>query len=154
MADPHVFEFRGTFELPLTPRQTWAQLERTERYESWWPWMRHLEVEGNPLDPGTAFTFLIVAPIPFTMRLRAEVTSAEPPDRVEARVSGDLTGTADMTFSPNGPGRSLAEVHWEVEVTRPTIRSVARVTRPLLLWGQGWAVDIAFREFRRHLDVA
>ncbi len=153
MADPHVFEFQGTFELPLTIEDTWAELERTDQYESWWPWMRHLEVTGEPLDPGTAFSFLVFAPIPVTMRMRAEVTSAEPPHRIEAAVSGDLRGSASMHFRTATVG-TLADIQWQVEVVRPSIRSVARVTRPVLLWGQRWAVDIAIREFRRHLKAA
>ena len=154
MGSPYGFHYRGSFELPLTPDEAWSTLTETEHYESWWPWMRHLEVRGDPLLPGTSFAFLVVAPIPFAMRLRAEVTEADPPGRIEADVSGDLAGTATMTFSPSGRRGSVAEVFWEVEVVRPSLRPLARVTRPILLWGQGWAVDIAFREFRRHLNAA
>jgi hypothetical protein len=126
----------------------------TEHYESWWPWMRHLEVDGEPMAPGTTFSFLVVAPIPFAMRLRARVTEADPPDRVEADVSGDLSGVATMTFAPSGRRGAVADISWDVEVVRPGLRPIARVTRPILLWGQGWAVDVAFREFRRHLEAA
>lgn len=154
MADPHLFRYRGTFELPLTPAQAWSELHRTDQYESWWPWMRHLDVRGDPLRPGTSFAFVVVAPIPFTMRLCAEISGASPPDRIEAQVSGDLAGTATMTFEPAPSGGAIADISWEVEVVRPAFRPIARVGRPILLWGQGWAVDIAFREFRRHLNAA
>lgn len=116
--------------------------------------MRHLEVRGTPLEPGTSFAFVVVAPIPFTMRLTAEVSAASPPDHIEAAVSGDLAGSATMTFEEASAGRSVADIGWEVEVVRPGLRPVARVARPILLWGQGWAVDVAFREFRRHLTNA
>ncbi|MDQ4144296.1 MAG: hypothetical protein M3198_11240 [Actinomycetota bacterium] len=154
MPNPHLFEFNGTFELPLTVEETWDELERTDQYETWWPWMRKLEVVGDPLDPGTTFSFLIVAPIPFTMRLKAEVTRAQPPCKIEAAVSGDLTGKASMTFERAGSRQVTATIWWEVEVTRSSLRSVARATRPILLWGQRWAVDIALRGFRRHLAAA
>ncbi len=116
--------------------------------------MRHLEVSGDPMAPGTSFAFLVVAPIPFTMRLRAEVAAASPPDRIEAKVSGDLAGEATMAFDSSPSGGTIADIGWDVEVVRPAFRPIARVARPILLWGQGWAVDIALREFRRHLDAA
>ena len=154
MSDPHLFDYQGTFELPLSRLDTWATLEQTEHYESWWPWMRHLDVDGPPLEPGTAFSFLVVAPIPFTMRLRVHVDQAREPEMIAATIAGDLKGTASMTFADQGAGRTVAHISWSVEAVRPAIRSIARVTRPLLLWGQGWAVDVALKGFRRHLDAA
>ncbi len=154
MADPHAFDYQGTFELPLARHDTWATLEQTENYESWWPWMRHLEVDGYPLEPGTTFSFLVVAPIPVTMRLRVHVGEASPPEAITATIAGDLGGTASMKFEEQGPARTVAHIAWNVEVVRPALRSIARVTRPLLLWGQTWAVNIALKEFRRHLDAA
>lgn len=150
MPDPHVFEYQGTFELPLARDRAWDILGQTEHYQSWWPWMRHLEVGGEPLERGSSFSFLVVAPIPFTMRLRVEVANAEEPESIEARVRGDLSGTATMEFEEHGSD-TKAHIGWTVEVVKPSLRPVARVMRPLLLWGQTWAVDVALRGFRRHL---
>ena len=154
MSDPYVFDYRGTFELPLARPDTWTTLEQTQHYESWWPWMRHLEVDGVPLEPGTAFSFLVVAPIPFTMRLRVHVDEAQSPEAISATIAGDLEGTATMRFEEQGPTRTVAYISWSVEVSRPALRPIARATRPLLLWGQTWAVNVALKEFRRHLDAA
>ena len=154
MSDPHVFDYRGTFELPLSRRDTWVTLEQSQHYEAWWPWMRHLEVDGVPLEVGTNYSFLVVAPIPFTMRLRVRVDEALSPETISATIAGDLDGTASMTFEEQGPARTVAHISWSVEVARPALRSIARVTRPLLLWGQSWAVNVALKEFRRHLDAA
>ena len=154
MSNPYIFSYEGAFELPLEPPGAWDRLEQTDLYQSWWPWMRHLEVEGNPLEPGSAYTFLVVAPIPFTMRLRVEVEQAEEPNSISAAVGGDLEGTASMTFERQAEGRTVAHIGWTIEVVKPGLRPLARVTRPLLLWGQTWAVDVALRGFRRHLDAA
>ncbi len=154
MGDPHVFSYRGTFELPLARHEAWEILGHTEHYQKWWPWMRHLEVDGEPLEPGTAFSFLVVAPVPFTMRLRVAVDSAREPEAIDARVEGDLGGRAALAFEEQGPDRTVAHIEWTVEVVKPTLRPVARVMRPLLLWGQNWAVDVALRGFRGHLNTA
>ena len=154
MGDPYVFTYGGAFELPLEPHEAWDTLGQSDHYQSWWPWMRHLEVDGRPLEPGSAYSFLVVAPIPFTMRLRVEVREAREPDSIEARIEGDLQGKANLVFEKQGAGRCVAQLGWTVEVVKPSLRPLVRVTRPLLLWGQSWAVAVALRGFRRHLDAA
>lgn len=154
MGNPYVFSYEGAFELPLEPPEAWERLGQTDNYQSWWPWMRHLELDGKPLEPGSAYSFVVVAPIPFTMRLRVEVDDAEEPGSIAALVRGDLEGRAGLDFERQAPGRTVAHIAWTVEVVKPGLRPLARVTRPLLLWGQSWAVDVALRGFRRHLDAA
>lgn len=146
------FCYRDTHELPLSRRSAWAQLTRAELYPTWWSWMRDLEVTGTPLEPGTTFTFRVVAPIPFTMRLVVEVIDSKEAERLEATIHGDLVGTATMSFEEISAESTRATLGWNVEVHKPRVRGAARALRPILQWGQNWAVDSALKGFLRHLD--
>jgi hypothetical protein len=114
--------------------------------------MRDLVVEGDGIRPGTSFSFRVVSPLPYRMRLRVEVLEAEPMRGV-ATVTGDLAGTGDIRLSETSGG-SLVELHWSVEIKHPQMRIAARVAGPLLRWGQKWAVQSALRGFLRHVAPA
>ena len=136
----------------MSPTRAWELLKRAELYPKWWPWMRRLEVSGSPLEPGTTFSFLVVAPIPFTMRVRLEIVESKEDARVEAEVKGDLVGRAEMSFVAVSDEVTEATLEWDVEVRKPGVRTAARALRPVLIWGQNWAVETALRGFLRHLD--
>ena len=131
--------------------ETWTTLEQADLYETWWPWMRRLEISGTPLEPDTTFSFLVVAPIPFTMNLTVRIEESIAPERIRARITGDLEGSASMTFDEITGQATVANLEWTVEVMKPGMRRAARALRPLLQWGQSWAVDVALRGFLRHL---
>ena len=114
--------------------------------------MRDLEVTGTPLEPGTTFTFRVVAPIPFTLRLVVEIVNSKEAEQLEAAIHGDLVGSATMFFEEVSPESTRATLAWNVEVHKPRVRGAARALRPILQWGQNWAVDSALRGFLRHLN--
>ena len=150
MAGPHSYSYQGTHDLPIGRDRAWDLLQQTDLYPKWWPWMRRLEVTGTPLEPGTTFTFRVVAPIPFTMQMEVEVDEAVENEFIRASVRGDLAGTAEMSFEEID-GATAATLSWTVEVQKPRIRTAARAIRPILQWGQNWAVETALRGFLRHI---
>ncbi len=113
--------------------------------------MHDLEARGNGLDPGSELDFAVVSPLPYRMRLRVRVIDARRPDRIEADIDGHLRGTGSIELREEGESITLVEVAWTVEVRDRAMRVGARVARPLIKWGQDWAVRVALRNFRRHL---
>jgi carbon monoxide dehydrogenase subunit G len=150
VGSPYVFDYRGEFRFDLEADVLWAKLGSTDRYPEWWPWMRDLEVTGSPLEPGSEFRFKVVSPLPWTMRLAVAVARSERPRRVEAEVDGHLRGPAALVFTPEGD-RTVVEVSWSVEVVDRAMRVGARVARPVIRWGQDWAIRTALRTFNEHL---
>ena len=153
MSSPYIFEYERAYDFALDRTAMWDALLRTDRYETWWEWMRDLRVEGSPATPGSVFSFAVVAPIPFSMHLRVRVEEVVPERSIAASVEGDLRGRALMRFEdqPNG---CRATVSWSVELMQRALRVGARVAHPVLRWGQDWAVGTALRGFERHLRGA
>lgn len=152
MPGPHSFTYEGTHTLPLSRARAWDLLRQPHLYSKWWPWMRRLEVSGAPLEPGTTFTFYVVAPIPFPLRLVVEIVESKEDERIEASVAGDLVGRAEMSFAEISGDVTQATLRWDVDVRKQGVRTAARTLRSILQWGQTWAVDVALRGFLRHLD--
>jgi hypothetical protein len=84
------------------------------------------------------------------MHISVFVTESQAPHLIRGDVSGDLKGKATLQLEGEGD-RSLCRVTWEVEIANTGIRRVIHIARPILLWAQRWAVEIALKGFRAHL---
>ena len=151
MGSPYDVSYRGSHVFAATPEQLWRELARVDRFESWWPWMRDVRLEGAALEAGSTISFRVVPPVRFTMHVAVDVTDSNEPDWIEGAVSGDLSGTARLDLRPRGVG-TVCDVAWDVEIADPKLRRIIHVARPILLWAQRWAVEIALHGFRSHLS--
>lgn len=113
--------------------------------------MRDVRLEGEALRPGSVISFGIDPPVPFKMTISVAVTDSEEPDWLEGDVSGDLFGKARLELIDEGE-HAICHVSWDVEIANTGIRRVISVARPILLWAQRWAVEIALHGFRSHLS--
>jgi hypothetical protein len=145
-----VFCFERSWTVPLERGALWDAVAETGRYDDWWPWLH--DYRPARLVAGERAQATIAPPLPYRLRLGLEVSRAEPPARVEAVVSGDLTGVADLRFVPVPDGTEI-RLQWEVELTRPGLRAIEPVARPVLRWGHDWIVDQAMRSFLVHHDL-
>ncbi len=112
--------------------------------------MRNVQLEGEALSPGSTISFGIDPPVPFKMTVRVTVTDSRAAEWIEGDVSGDLSGRARLELHDEPPG-ALCVVTWDVEIANRGIRRVIHVARPILIWAQHWAVEIALHGFREHL---
>jgi carbon monoxide dehydrogenase subunit G len=147
---PYVIDYEGTFHLDLPPDQVWAIISRTDRFEDWWGWLREFETEGSELEAGSVLRGVVVPPLPYRMRLEVVLTNSARPRRIDAAVSGDLRGTATLTFTPDGDGTE-ATVSWTIEMMQRPMRVAARLAHPLLRWGHDLVVQATVDNFRRLL---
>lgn len=150
---PYRIAFEGSFAFPIPPERLWAALERTEDYPRWWRWMRDIEVTGDWPEEGSTLTFNVAAPIPYRLRLTVTVEEEASPRSVKAQVEGSLTGEGGLDLEPTSEGTN-AQVGWDVEVTSRALRPMIGIARPILVRAQHWAVTVALRGFRRHLERA
>ena len=145
----YVMDYEGSFTFPLTPEQMWDTID-FERFESWWPWMRDLQVRGPALEPGSDISFVVVTPLPYKMSLHLFLEDVEEPHFIAGRVTGDLEGPAHLSIAEHQEGCVLTLV-WQVEMMQRAMRLAAIVGRPILERAHDWAVDIAIRGFREHV---
>lgn len=151
MGSPYDVSYRGSHDFAATPERLWQELARVDQFERWWPWMRDVRLDGAALEPGSRISFRVVPPVPFTMRIAVDVIDSNEPEWIEGAVSGDLSGSARLELRPRGAG-SVCDVAWDVELADPKVRRIVHVARPVLLWAQRWAVEIALHGFRSHLS--
>ena len=151
MGSPFDVSYSGTHLFEAPPDVVWNELQRVDMFERWWPWMKEVQLRGEALAPGSIISFVVDPPVPYKMDIAVMVTISEPRRLLKGAVSGDLTGTASLEFDEQS-GQTSVAVRWDVELANLRIRAGILIARPILLWAQRWAVEVALRGFRSHLD--
>jgi hypothetical protein len=147
---PYVIDYRGAFDFDLSPEAMWSSLERCERFEGWWGWLREFRLDGPGLETGTVLHGLVSPPVPYQMRVDVVLDRCTRPARIDASVEGDLEGDAHLVLASRGTG-TRAEVAWTVEMKQRPMRLAARLASPLLRWGHDRVVEATVAGFRRQL---
>jgi hypothetical protein len=151
---PSPFAFDREWRFAVTTEELWATLARTDRYPEWWPWLRELDVEGEPLTAGSVAGLVIQAPLPYQLHCTVTVEDAVAERSLSARVAGDLAGPARLELRPGGGSAdgsgSVARLTWTLEVEAPLLRVFARVGRPAMSWAHDRIVERGLREFEGH----
>jgi uncharacterized protein YndB with AHSA1/START domain len=132
------------FDVP--PAALWEALSRTDRYRSWWSWLRRFD--GPGLVEGTTTRCEVRAPLPYSLRFDVVVTRVVPARAVDATITGDIAGPAALAIEANGAG-SAASLEWTVELRDPSLRAAALLGRPVMQWAHDRVVATGVEEFRR-----
>jgi hypothetical protein len=145
-----VIDYRGRFAFDVSPEAIWSSIEHSERFETWWAWLREFRIEGPGLVAGAVLHGVVSPPVPYTMRIRVVIDRCVPGRQIDATVHGDLEGAARIVLGPTATG-TCAEVSWTIEMTQRPMRMAARVAHPLMRWGHDRVVEATVAGMRRHL---
>lgn len=143
-----VIDYADTFSFPDGPAELWDDVERFDRYEAWWRWLREFRAEIGGLVEGNILRGTVAPPLPIRLRLEVRLEQCERPHLIRASVGGDLRGSARVTLQPDGAGTRV-DVAWSLAMVREPVRSLARVAQPLARWGHDRVVEMAVEGFRR-----
>ncbi len=148
-----VISYRRGYSFDLAPDELWDRIEEIDQFEKWWPWLTDFWLEGDGLSDGSILHGVVTPPLPYRMRLRIQLDGCDRPRAIDAVISGDLIGDAQIRFRPQAAG-TWAEVAWRVEMRQPAMRLASRIGRPVLQWGHDRVVESTVAGFRRRLNAA
>lgn len=133
-----------TYEFPLPSETVWAALLRTDRYRSWWPWLRHFE--PGPLTPGARWCCVVQPPLPYRVAFDLVIGEVREGMLVTAAVEGGLVGDARLELVARPTGCALHLAASLVPADR-LLRTVAGAAPPIARFGHDWILDTGFRQF-------
>ena len=139
-----VIRYRRAFDFDHAPQQVWAGIERVDEFERWWPWLQEFRLEGESLTAGSVLHGVVVPPLPYRMRIRVALTRCDAPVAIDAVVTGDLEGQAEMRMEPHRGGARI-EVAWTMEMMQRPMRVASRFGLPVLQWGHDRVVEMTLR---------
>lgn len=123
----------------------WDAIGNVDDYQRWWPWLRTFEAEA--LEEDQTWRCTIRPPLPYELSLDVTLERVERPHRVDARVGGDLTGSARLDLGPVGDGCEI-RLRSVLSPRRGMLRTVADWAPWIARRGHDWVLDTGLRQFR------
>jgi uncharacterized protein YndB with AHSA1/START domain len=135
------YRFVDTWTVPAPIDEVYEIVGDTLRYPEWWG-ASFLEVTGDegPPRPGRRASVVARGFLPYRIRWSAVVTEADPPNGFSIELSGDFEGGGRWILTPED-GATRAELDWRPAVTKPLVRYLTPILRPLFAKNHYWAMD-------------
>ena len=132
------------YHVPATPQVVWTRLAATDEYRQWWPWLREFEAIG--LHAGDEWQCRVRPPLPYTVRFTIVLDEVDEPRTIEARIDGDIVGTARVTLSERDDGCEI-RLTSTLSPRGRAVRIMADLARPVARRGHDWVLDTGARQF-------
>jgi hypothetical protein len=95
--------------------------------------------DTGPAAPGKRARLVTRGFLPYRLRWELECVEAVPARTLVSRLSGDFEGEGIWTFDPRGTGTRVT-LEWRPVVTKPLVRHLTPLLRPLFEWNHRWAM--------------
>lgn len=121
--------------LDAQPDRVWDALYDVESWPRWWPYVRRVEklAAGDGNGVGAVHRFTWSSRLPYSLTFDAQVTEVQRPRRMVGEARGELDGTGIWALALEDDVTRV-RYEWRVRVTRPWMRLVAPLARPVFAW--------------------
>jgi uncharacterized protein YndB with AHSA1/START domain len=143
---PKHFKLVTEWNLDASIERVWPLLTRVEEWPLWWRAVRQVELlqKGDANGVGAVHRMTWKTALPYQLTFDMCMTRIEPMSVIEGRASGELDGVGLWTLRPHGAGTHV-RYDWNVEVTKPWMRTLAPILRPVFAWNHkvvmGWGEE-------------
>lgn len=124
----------------------WAAMADVDSYRTWWPWLRRFEAEALATD--RLWRCVVRPPLPYTVTFAIAFTRVVERSVVEARVTGDVVGDAELTLRDADAGCEVV-VRSDLRPDSPFLRLLARTVPGVARYGHDWILGTGARQFER-----
>jgi len=137
------------------PVAVWAVLMAPEEWPTWWRAVKQVDVlaPGDTTGIGTYRRFTWRTALPYAIAINMRTTLIEPLSVIEGQADGELTGTGRWTLTPQNGG-TLVRYDWIVNVTKPWMRLLAPILRPVFAWNHNKVMQWGYEGLKRKLGEA
>jgi hypothetical protein len=142
--------FERTFVFDGSPSDLWDAVALIARRNDFDDRLFRFELDGRPLETDSTVDVEVTPPLPYRVRLQIQFSECTRPSEIRIALRGDVEGVGSVYLLPRGE-ETHVRATWNVELVQPSMRTVARVAYPVVVWGQDLVVDAIVRAFRRRL---
>ena len=148
------FNLVSEWRLAAPVDRVWAELMRPDDWPQWWRAVKRVETlaEGDARGVGAIRRLTWGSALPYELTFEMRATRVEPMTVIEGRASGELDGTGRWTLTPDGNG-TLVRYDWQIEVTKPWMRTLAPLLRPAFAWNHNVVMGWGYQGLRRRLGL-
>jgi hypothetical protein len=136
------YVFRTVWRVAGAVEEVMTVLGDAQSLPQWWPSV-YLSVDpvADPGPDGTGATVDLHTKgwLPYTLRWRLTITEPMTSSGFALKASGDLNGTGQWTFTPDGP-EVVITYDWQVVATKPLLRRLSWLLKPVFSANHRWAM--------------
>jgi uncharacterized protein YndB with AHSA1/START domain len=101
------YQFVSTWRFQAPVEKVWEEIFHTERWPSWWRYVRRVDQldPGDDSGVGRGQHLVFTTRLPYRLGFDIRVRRAEPPSVLEADATGELEGVGRWTLTLEGGGR-------------------------------------------------
>jgi uncharacterized protein YndB with AHSA1/START domain len=133
-----------TLHFPHPREQVWSAMGEVGSYPKWWPWLKSFDADA--LRTGAVWRCSVSPPLPYTVSFAIEFIEVVECERVQASVSGDISGTAHLVLSDAGKGCDVV-VRSDLEPRSTFLRVLAATVPPVARFGHDWILATGAKQF-------
>lgn len=148
----YAFVTRWRFDAPI--ERVWEAIRDADRWPSWWRSVVSVEAvaPGDAAGVGEVRRFTWRGRLPYTLTFDMRTTRVEPPTALDGSASGELEGEGRWRLASDDGG-TFVRYDWNVRATKPWMRLLAPVARPLFAWNHDAVMKDGERGLRRLLGA-
>ncbi len=146
------FSLVSDWRLDAPIERVWELIETTEEWPGWWRAVKGAWIVRVGREDGVGSVHRInwSTALPYTLMFDVETVRVERLRELEGRAFGELDGTGIWTFTPEGDTTHVRYL-WRVEVTKPWMRLLAPLLRPVFTWNHNKVMRWGLEGARRRL---
>ncbi|GAB3582712.1 SRPBCC family protein [Amycolatopsis endophytica] len=145
----NAYRFRDTWLLSAPVRSVYDAVVDLAAYPRWWPDV----IEVSRVDEDTA-ELVCRAALPYALTIRMRRAEEDPrTGRMRVHLTGDLEGSLAATAVPL-PGATRLEITQQVIATKPLLRLLSPVARPVFRANHAVMMRRGRRGLAAHLSAA
>jgi hypothetical protein len=147
------FVTQWRFDAPV--ERVWDEIYHSERWPEWWKAVKSVVpvAPGNREGVGAVRRYTWRGVLPYRLSFEMRTSQVQELSLLEGHAVGELTGRGCWYFSADGAGTAV-RYDWEVETTRPWMRLMAPIARPLFEWNHDTVMRWGFEGLTRRLRDA
>ncbi len=132
----------------------WLALTEVEAWPQWWRAVTHVAL----LEPGDAHGIGSLrrmtwrTALPYRLSFDMRTTRVEALHLIEGRASGELDGIGRWTLH-EAAGGTRVRYDWIVEVSKPWMRAMAPLLRPVFAWNHEVVMGWGLAGLKRRLEL-
>jgi hypothetical protein len=140
------FHLITEWDLDAPVERVWPLLKLVEEWPSWWRAVRRVEglQKGDENGLGAVHRMTWRTALPYQLTFDMRIDRIDPMSALEGRAFGELDGVGLWTLRPRGAG-AYVRYDWNVEVTKPWMKALAPILRPVFAWNHnvvmGWGEE-------------
>jgi hypothetical protein len=133
--------------------EVYAILSDAEGVQRWWPAAFAEVIEIQPGDERgieKVVRYETMGWLPYKLHWHTTTTWGDPPNGFRFRVWGDFNGSGEWRLEQDGAWTNITYI-WDIRVTKPLVRYLSPLLRPLFASNHRWAMAKGEQSLRLEL---